>query len=60
MDCQMGGTGRRVVVSTRVTAEERAQLELVAQAQGKSVSDIVWERTVPWSREQILQRLLES
>ncbi len=50
---------RPEVISARVTPEEKRHVELVAATGGKSVSELVWERTVPWCRDQLVKRLLE-
>ena len=45
------------IVSARVTIREKAELELLATAEGKTVSQLIWELTVPSCRERLLAGL---
>ena len=45
------------IVSARVTHREKAEIELLATAEGKTVSELIWELTVPICRERLLAGL---
>ena len=45
------------IISARVTLQEKAELELLATAEGKTVSQLIWELAVPVCRERLLAGL---